>query len=161
MGDAGYSMNSAIALRREARWALCLSLAIGLVFGSATAALAARATSDWGYMTVDSIAYRNQAAVSDQSTFTRAYASTRNESRFQQVPTGYLGVRARLYKDSALCVQHSKYQFNDEPAWAFSAPKHGDCGSGVYNSRGLTAHWNSSQGQYNYYYTFWTPSINA
>lgn len=160
MESVGRSSSSPMR-RRGTRLVLCLSLAIGLVLGTALAAVAARATSAWGYMTVDGIDYRNQAAVSDQSSLSRAYASTYNESRHQQVPTGYLGVRARLYKGGALCAQHSNYQFNSQPAWGYSASKHADCGSGVYDSRGLTAHWNSSNGSYNAYYTYWTPSING
>ncbi len=71
-------------------------------------------------------------------------ASTRMYTPFgNSVPSGQMGVRARLFKSGALC-QITAYNFNTAPASQLVNSTSGDCGDGFYNSHGFVRYWNGS-----------------
>ncbi|ROZ88068.1 hypothetical protein [Gordonia sp. OPL2] len=79
-------------------------------------------------------------------------ASTRMYTPFgNAVPSGQMGVRARLFKSGALC-QITAYNFNSSPASQLSNATAGDCGDGYYNSHGFVRYWNGSD--YSEFLTF-------
>lgn len=86
-------------------------------------------------------------------------ARSRVQVRFNQsVPTGYIGILPRLYKNTALCAQPSDYSYNGIRATGYDVPVYGNCGSGAYNSYGVTKAWTGTS--YVAYYTFRSPNVN-
>ncbi|MEE4540353.1 ATP-dependent Lon protease [Streptomyces sp. V4-01] len=120
-------------------------------------ASAATASSSWGaYGPVHGYRYENLAAVT--TTSSRVYAVTEAYNAGSgNVPTGYIGVLARLYKGSALCASNG-YTYNTAPMPGWSIPTQGNgCGSGTYHSYGVSQAFNGSS--YNAFYTFVSPSL--
>lgn len=70
----------------------------------------------------------------------------------------YIGILPRLYKNTALCAQLSDYQYNGGRATGFDVPVYAKCGSGAYNSCGVTKAWTGSN--FAAYYTFRSPNVN-
>ncbi|MFE9247476.1 ATP-dependent Lon protease [Streptomyces sp. NPDC007088] len=142
--------------RTHARAGLVGLLAMGL-FGAFVPQASAVSYSPWGYYgPVKGYKYKNRAAIADSS---RLYASTtaaRNGSG--NVPAGYLGALARLYKGDALC-KSAGYAYNSGPANSLSVPTQGNgCGTGAYYSYGATKAYNGNG--YKAVYTFKSPSLN-
>ncbi|MFD6781124.1 ATP-dependent Lon protease [Streptomyces diastaticus] len=142
--------------RAHARAGLIGLLAAGLL-GAFTPQAAAAAYSPWGYYgPVKGYKYKNRAYISDSS---RLYASTtaaRNGSG--NVPAGYLGALARLYKGSKLCASNG-YSYTSGRANSFSVPTLGKgCGAGTYHSYGVTKAYNGNG--YNAVYTLKSPSLS-
>lgn len=134
-------------------------LLAGALFGiSVGAAIAGTASSPKGYYgPIKGWSYWNQATVHTGSP--RIYASTTvSQNGTSNVPSGYMGALARLYKNSALCASNG-YSFNSGPANSLSVPTLSACGSGTYYSYGATAAYNGNG--YSYYYTFKSPSQNG
>ncbi|WSB17294.1 ATP-dependent Lon protease [Streptomyces albidoflavus] len=142
--------------RARTRAGLVGLLAMG-VLATFTPQAAADAHSPWGYYgPVKGIKYKNRATIADSS---RLYASTtaaKNGSG--NVPSGYLGALARLYKGSTLCASNG-YSYTSGPANSLSVPTLGKgCGKGTYHSYGVTKAYTGNG--YKAVYTFKSPSVN-
>lgn len=61
----------------------------------------------------------------------------------QTVPSGEIGVRARLFSSGALC-EATTYRYNTGPAAQFTHKTTNTCGAGWYNSHGYTAIWDGT-----------------
>lgn len=61
----------------------------------------------------------------------------------QTVPSGEIGVRARLFSSGALC-EATNYRYNSSPAAQFTHKTTNTCGAGWYNSHGYTAVWDGT-----------------
>lgn len=71
-----------------------------------------------------------------------------------QVPRGYMGARARLFKSGILC-EATAYAFNTGSATQLSASTTAYCGPGWYNSHGVVQYWGTNNA---YSETFTFPS---
>lgn len=134
-----------------------IAIAGAVVVSLAGPVLAATAYGDWGYYGPHKgYYYRNQSYVSNSPSLV---ARSRVTVRYnEQVPSGYIGILPRLYKNTALCAQPSDYRYNNGPATAYDVPVYGSCGSGAYNSYGVTKAWTGTN--YAAYYTFRSPNLN-
>ena len=133
---------------------------LGIILGVSTmSVLAAVAYGEWGYYgPFLGINYQNQAYVGVLSS--GVYAGTkvsRNRNESGNVPIGYMGSQARLFKNDAL-YSSSTMTYNDEPLWSFSVTTGSTTNTGTYYSKGITAAYNGNG--YDYYYTFASPSQN-
>ncbi|MFC7471416.1 hypothetical protein ACFQVA_33725 [Actinomadura keratinilytica] len=142
--------------RTHSRAGLVGLLAVG-VLATFTPQAAADAHSPWGYYgPVKGIKYKNRATIADSS---RLYASTtaaKNGSG--NVPSGYLGALARLYKGNTLCASNG-YSYTSGPANSLSVPTLGKgCGKGTYHSYGVTKAYTGNG--YKAVYTFKSPSVS-
>jgi hypothetical protein len=132
---------------------------VGVIFGTITSVvLAATATSNPGYYgPINCYSYVNSATVTNDNTL---YASARvNNQALGNIPTGYMSVKARLYKSTTLCAASDPF-YNPSPANGISANTAiggPDCGAGTYNSKGLTEAYNGNG--YDLYSTFVSPNI--
>ncbi|MGC5164703.1 hypothetical protein ACLQ3J_18475 [Rhodococcus sp. DT1] len=61
----------------------------------------------------------------------------------QTVPSGEIGVRARLFSSGALC-EATTYRYNTGPVAQFTYGTTNTCGAGWYNSHGFTAVWDGT-----------------
>jgi hypothetical protein len=144
--------------RRDFRSILAVVAVAGaVVISSAGPALAATAYGNWGYYgPYAGFSYKNQSYVSNSPWLVA-------RSRVQvtaggTAPTGYIGILPRLYKNTSLCAQPANYSYNGSPATGYDVPVYGKCGSGVYNSYGVTKAWTGTT--YVAYYTFRSPNVN-
>ncbi|MFD4990326.1 ATP-dependent Lon protease [Streptomyces sp. NPDC058374] len=141
--------------RAHARAGLVGLLAVGLL-GAFTPQAAAAAYSPWGYYgPIKGYKYKNRAYITDSS---RLYASTTAaKDGGGNVPAGYLGALARLYKGNTLCASNG-YSYTTGPANSLSVPTLGNgCGAGTYHSYGVTKAYNGNG--YNAVYTLKSPSL--
>ncbi len=133
-------------------------LACGLVGSFTPQASAATATSPWVYYgPVHGYSYKNRATV---STTPRIYAVTGvyNQST-GNVPSGYLGALARLYRNQTLCTQ-TGYVYNSGSANGMDVVTTGSsCGSGTYYSYGVSKAYNGNG--YDAYFTYESPHLSA
>ncbi|WP_436739406.1 ATP-dependent Lon protease [Streptomyces sp. BBFR102] len=144
------------ARRAHTRAGLVGLLAVGLLAAFTPQAAAATAHSPWGYYgPVKGIKYKNRATIANSS---RLYASTTAAKDGNgNVPAGYLGALARLYKGNTLCASNG-YSYTSGPANSLSVPTLGKgCGAGTYHSYGVTKAYNGNG--YNAVYTLKSPSL--
>lgn len=131
---------------------------VGILLGLSTAAYAATATSINGYYgPVLGYSYLNNATVSDNlRVWADAWVETTGSAA---VPTGYMGVQARLFKNDALYASTSM-SYNSSSAYGISNVTQGGQSfpSGTYYSKGVTAAYTGTG--YSTYSTFQSPSIN-
>ncbi len=144
-------------VRSHAQVVVCAFM-VGILIGvSTTLASAATISSPWGYYgPFLGYSYKNQATVSNDG---HLYAYSRAENQqSENIPTGYMGALAVLYKSDVVC-ESTGWAYNSGPAVAFYKYTVGPgCGSGIYYSKGLTSAYNGDG--YSEYYTFQSPSIN-
>lgn len=124
-------------VRRNLKVAACAFI-VGILFAlSATVVFAATATSPWGYYgPFLDYYYKNQASVTSDYP-PGVYAITKAaQDGTSNVPTGYMGVKARLYKSDAL-VASTDWRYNSVPANEIQTGTQNITGSGTYYSKGL------------------------
>ncbi|MFS0728351.1 hypothetical protein [Paenibacillus sp. 1P07SE] len=139
---------------------LITTLVAGIIFGaSMTPVFAAIANSNYGYYGPhNGYSYRNQAQVETGTYLLGLTRALTQDNSY--APAGYIGVRARLYKDSQLCYS-TNMVYNHVAAQGYNATTQiysDGCGSGTYHSRGESAAFNGTG--YNVYNTFITPNLN-
>lgn len=129
--------------------------AIGIALTSAPAN-AATVNSWIGPWTADGINYLHYSTISNTPLWasSRIYTVNGNE-----VPPGYLGVRARLFKSGALC-EATVYRYNTTQTPSFNTATTQACGNGSYNSHGFVAAWVGADGGYSEVFTFPTNPLN-
>lgn len=133
---------------------------LGIILGVSTmSVLAAVAYGEWGYYgPFLGYEYQNQAYVGVLSSGVWAGTTvSRNRNESGNVPIGYMGCQARLFKDNAL-YSSSTMTYNDEPLWSFTKITDSTTKTGTYYSKGITAAYNGNG--YSNYYTFASPSQN-
>ncbi|MGG1254036.1 hypothetical protein, partial [Brevibacillus agri] len=74
-----------------------------------------------------------------------------------KIPVGYMSAGPRLFKGDALC-KASEMTYNSSATASMRVGTYGNCGSGIYNSRGATEVFDSSG--YRTYLTNVAPNIN-
>lgn len=117
-------------------------------------AIAGQALSPWGYYgPVSGYNYQNRAEIDTNNTSAWGYTEVETQ-KGANVPTGYMGTLARLYKGGSLCSQ-AGYSYNDIRTSYWENEDLNDCGSGNYYSYGATRAYNGNG--YNSYYTFQSP----
>lgn len=99
--------------------------------------------------------YRNQATIVTNSSTSWAYTDVGTYNPSVNVPAGYMGALARMYKGSALCSQKG-YTYNDTSLTEFDEGTFTSCGHGTYYSYGATQAYNGNG--YNSVYTFKSPN---
>ena len=133
---------------------------VGALLGSVmSVAFAATATSSpKSYGPILGYSYVSSATISND---TNLYGLARVErSTTATVPTGYMGVKARVYKSTGICLE-SGTSYNSSATngqgvtTTIGAP---DCGSGTYYGKGQTEAYNGNG--YDVYNTNQTPNIN-
>ena len=129
---------------------------LGVFIGSAAVAFAAEARSTWKNFPYPVLGhyYRSQAMVSNTN---GAYGYTWFESRNEQVPEGYMGVAAGLYRNNAL-LERTDYSYNNNTAYSWSIATNIYSYSGTYHSRGTVQVYNGDG--YDGDTTNQTPSLN-
>lgn len=144
-------------VRKNLKVTVCAFM-VGILFAiSTTLVFAATAYSPWGYYgPYLGYSYKNRAMVSDDY---RLLADTTVANQVSgNIPTGYMGALARLWKDGVL-VASTDWYYNGFPCNSIStATPDGSFSSGTYYSKGLSSAYNGSG--YTVYYTFQSPSIN-
>lgn len=138
------------------RPALVLATAIVAVLLFTSNAVAARATSQISPVAGAGYTYYDSATISNAPIYASTFIYTRNGGN---VPPGYMGVAAFLYKGSALCTSTS-YSYNSGTSSGISkpTPPGTNCGSGAYRSQGAVKVWQGTQ--YFTYGTFSSPNLN-
>lgn len=74
-----------------------------------------------------------------------------------QVPTGYMGARARLYTSDGTLREDSGWTYSDEPLAGWYVDTDTQIWSGTYYSQGYSAAYNGNG--YNTYSTYRSPNI--
>jgi len=129
----------------------------GFILGAGTVAFAGLADSPWGYYgPILGKSYRNQATVVTGTDHAWAYTYVETTGQ-ENLPAGYMGALARLYKSGTLCSQQG-YTYNDTALAGFSEATFVNCGRGTYYSYGVTKAYNGNG--YNAVFTFQSPSQN-
>lgn len=141
---------------------IIFSLVLGILFGIGTQSVyAAYADSSQRDYIVIGYSYYNQASIYvNASGNTGAHATTGVHSKSGNVPSGYMGYRAGLYKDNGVLCKQTSWKYNSSPlAGTIGGTGYTtSCGKGAYFSRGMTAGYNG-----NGYFTIETyrsPSLN-
>jgi hypothetical protein len=133
-------------------------LVILIITTPASPAVAGNASGSWGYYGPHAgYYYKNQSEVWTNTTVAWAYSTAANQSS-GNVPSGYMGILARLFKsDGALCTQRG-YRYNSVAANSYSVGtlQSASCGAGSYYSHGVTQAWTGSG--YQSYWTFRSPN---
>ncbi|OPX85590.1 MAG: hypothetical protein A4E53_03399 [Pelotomaculum sp. PtaB.Bin104] len=142
-------------VRKNLKVVTCAFL-LGILIASAAVAFASEAVSAWKPYIINGIDYENQAMVSNTS---GAYGYTWVQSIDYQLPPGYMGAMARLYKDGALC-RLTDYAYNNGYAYSLAVATSIDSGPGTYYSKGFTRGWDTLLDDYVTYETYKTPSLN-
>jgi hypothetical protein len=101
--------------------------------------------------------YRNKARVVTTPVIAAAATGVEVTSA-DPAPVGYIGARAELYKDGALCGL-SPFTYNTTPTKGFAVGVNmgDDCGAGTYYSHGVSQAYNDGGG-YTSYRTFQSPN---
>lgn len=147
-----------LVLRRH-RNVVVRAFIVGILFGiSAIVAFAAYAESNWRYYgPINGYSYKNQAVVTNDFGYIAAETYVSNQA-WAQVPTGYMGARARLYNSSGTLRASSNWFYNSQPVMSIGVGiPCNQCSSGTYYSRGLTAAYNGNG--YTENTTFSSPNI--
>jgi hypothetical protein len=134
------------------------SFILGLIIGTlSTVVTAATAYSSYkSYGPINGYSYENRAGVSNDSNLS---AETRVGNGSTQIPTGYMGAKARLYKSTTLCIS-SDWIYNSQLIyWNTTVILTNGCGDGIYSSKGITAAYNTGGG-YTTFDTYQSPNIN-
>lgn len=108
------------------------------------------------YGPVNGINYYNESIVSTNGGVSSGYSVVRNGSG--NIPGGWSGGQASLYRNGALCHSSSLYYYPTATHGWSGLGGNGSCGSGTYNARGSTAAYYGSG--YYYYYTATSPNLN-
>lgn len=145
--------------RNDLKVAICTLMVGILIAMSATLVFAASVSSPYGYYgPILGYSYKNQAkAYTGTGDLAGVWAYACVYSEDGNVPTGYMGARARLYNSSGSLVKSSSWVYNDEPLSGMSIPTDIYKTKGTYYSKGLTAAYNGDG--YTTYYTFQSPNI--
>ena len=145
------------AIRKNLKVSVC-SFIVGVFLSiSAVAAFAGTAYGEWGYYgPINNYSYQNRASITTGGSYAYAYTEVQNQA-FENIPTGYMGAKARMYDSSNNLVSQSDYYYNSEPLYSMSQSTSRWWG-GTYYSKGLTQAWNGSN--YVTYNTFPSPSQN-
>lgn len=123
---------------------------VGIIMGTlSSVVMAASNTSLKKTYSVFGYFYYNEATINAELG-NYVGASTYAESD-DEIPTGYMGVNARLYKNTTLCTS-TGFSYNGSSTYGMGTGTSGDCGSGSYKSNGQSAAWNGSS--YNNYDTY-------
>jgi hypothetical protein len=141
--------------RKNLKVATCAFL-LGIFIAIAAVAFAAEAVSAWRSYSINGIDYENQAMVSNTS---GVYGYTWVQSIDYELPPGYMGAAARLYKNGALFYS-TAYGYNNEYAYSFAKATSIFSDSGTYYSKGATRGWDTGLQDYRTYDTWQTPSLN-
>lgn len=124
---------------------------------TAIAAYAASAYSPWGYYgPYLGYSYQNRASILTYTDSASAYTDVQNQTS-GNVPTGYMGLKARMYNSSNSLVSQSDYSYNSQPLYSM-ARSTSTTSHGTYYSKGLTQAYNGNG--YVEYTTFASPSLN-
>lgn len=130
---------------------------VGIIVGAGIpVALAGTASGSWGYYgPTGGYTYRNQNTIYTKSSgsplgaWAMTYAET-SPSGQGNVPTGWIGVLARMYNSSDALIRSNGYRYNDQPVAGMSTLTSPYTGAhSAYKSWGLTRAWNGSS-----YYTY-------
>ncbi|WP_144938536.1 hypothetical protein [Paenibacillus sp. 32O-W] len=128
---------------------------VGVIMGTLSSiVMASSATSIKKSYSVNGYHYFNQATIhaeADNYVTAVLYA----ESAYE-VPAGYIGVNARLYKNTSLCTS-TGMSYNGNPIYGMGISTGGACGSGSYKANGVSAAWNGTS--YNTYDSYDTPFL--
>ncbi|MDN4095900.1 hypothetical protein [Brevibacillus agri] len=131
---------------------------VGLLIGaSATAVYASAAESRvYNFGPIGGYSYYNQATVekTGDNVYYTAEIGSQNSGK---IPVGYMSAGPRLFKGDALC-KASEMTYNSSATASMRVGTYGNCGSGIYNSRGATEVFDGSG--YRTYLTNVTPNIN-
>lgn len=141
---------------------LAVALLSGLFVGfGATAAYAGTAYSAWGYYTVNSVNYRNQAVIITNPTTNAAGSNTYLGGTNTAVPSGWGGNRARTFNSSnvMLCQTGILYNSGTLAAGGYYSNSCGVTAVGAFYGYGVTWGWTGSS--YSARYTFKSPNQNT
>jgi hypothetical protein len=128
-----------------------------LISGVSTSALAGNAFSSYGYYTVGSTTYENQAEIATW-TGPNATAWTQTQKSGGGTPNGWAGSRGRLFTSGGSLSCEGTNRYNSGGAYAFGQ----SCvrsSSGSWYSYGVSLGWNGSG--YTSFYTFKSPNQNS
>jgi len=155
--DCGQIVEGGRVIRKNLKVSVC-SFMVGIFLSiSAVAAYAGYAESPWGYYgPILNISYQNRASISTGGNWAYATTEVQNQA-FENVPTGYMGAKARMYNSSDSLVSESDFRYNSQPLYSMTQSA-SRWFSGTYYSKGLTQAWNGSG--YVTYSTFQSPSQN-
>ncbi|WP_422446435.1 peptidase [Thermoanaerobacterium sp. DL9XJH110] len=126
-----------------------------LILGISSVVFAAYATSDKKETTVYGYTYMYSAGVYTNGTYVSA--ETAVSCIDQNVPTGYMGAKARLYDSDANLILESSWEYNDEELAGFNTWTKTYTTSGNYYSFGQVRLYNGDG--YNTYSTYKSPIV--
>lgn len=117
------------------------SFMVGIFFAiSATVVLAA--TADGPYLLYSEYGYNYQARNSVDASGA-PFAITKAESRSGTVPTGYISVKAQLFRDDKL-DEYTDWTYNPVPCVGYSKSTQKTFLGGNYYSKGFTSAYNGN-----------------
>ncbi|EEO34193.2 hypothetical protein MBAG_03145 [Coprobacillus sp. D7] len=121
-----------------------------------TSIFAADADGSVKYVTVYGHRYSYNSSVYNDSTETWGYGRT-SETNSNNVPTGYMGINARLYKSSGTLVKSSGWKYNTKPLGGLSVNSGSTTTKGTYYAKSQMQFYNGNG--YNTYTSNATPNI--
>lgn len=133
------------------------SFMVGILFAlSAAVALAATATGPYMYYSEYGYNYKARNSVSND------YGVVANTSVYSDgsgnIPTGYMGVKARLFENDSLYMS-SNWYYNPSPYAGIGINTEAATSSGIYSSWGYTRAYDGGGG-YTTYAPSRSPNIN-
>lgn len=142
--------------------AAVLAFIVAVLFTASATAVYASATVDgqMGYYgPYLGYSYENQASVYASDPGYGVFAGTHVANQVNvNIPTGYMGAKARLYDSNGILDTSSSWYYNSAPQVGMLVLSPYYYSSGIYYSYGLTAAYNGSG--YSTYYTFQSPNVN-
>lgn len=150
--------------RRSAAWAAVpLMFLVGCIIGLSATGASAAASGSWGfYGPVSGYSYKTQSSIEPGTSFLRFWTTVaRNGSG--TIPAGYMGVRAREFRESndALITQFSDFLYTNSAVTSYAPKMVNDEIPGIaYYSWGVTKAWNTSTSTYQAYYSPRSPAQN-
>lgn len=136
-------------VRRAASWIGAAFLA-GVLLASPMAASAGTAAGNYATVTASGVTHSHRAVVVTTADYGRSYVSI---SAPVSRPTGYMGAKARTYRNGSLWVE-TVYIYNNAPTTSWSVWTGYQYYTGTYYGGGYGAAWSTSG---SYYVTGTTP----
>lgn len=142
---------------KNLRTILCAFLISVFLGTSATVVYANSVNSnDRNYGPVNGYKYYNNASVINNTNLCARTWVMMTEGG-NQVPTGYMGGKARLYTSGGSLKRESEWIYNDQPIAGYGVYTNNYNQSGTYYSKGISAAYNGNG--YTTYSTYQSPNL--
>ncbi|PKM47228.1 MAG: hypothetical protein CVV03_04395 [Firmicutes bacterium HGW-Firmicutes-8] len=145
-------------IRKNLKVTVCAFILGLLITVSTAVAYAATIYSNWGYYgPINGYSYKNRSSLMISNGWLNTGADVYNQA-VDNIPTGYMGAKARLYNSSNQLIDYSSWHYNSSACNNFGVIiSKNNYSHGYYYGKGQTAAYNGNG--YTIYNTFQTPNL--